>query len=70
MRGATGIDGAPACACTRGVKKRKVSAMEELKKKFEDNYLTFISIAVGSVALIAAVVWGITALMRRKSCDR
>jgi hypothetical protein len=41
--------------------------MEELKKKFEENYLTFISIAVGSVALIAAIVWGITLLIRRKS---
>ena len=53
-----------------GYTQRKVSGMEELRKKFEENYLTFISIAVGSVALIAAVVWGITALMRRKSCDR
>jgi hypothetical protein len=43
--------------------------MDELKKKFEENYLTFISIAVGSVALIAAVVWGITALIRRRNSE-
>lgn len=40
--------------------------MEELKKKFEENYLTFISIAVGSMALIAAIVWGITVLLKKK----
>jgi hypothetical protein len=39
--------------------------MKELKKKFEDDYLTFISIAVGSVALIAAVVWIITIIVRK-----
>ncbi len=41
--------------------------MDELKKKFEDNYMTFISIAVGSVALIAAVVWGITVLLKKRN---
>ena len=40
--------------------------MKELKKKFEDDYLTFISIAVGSVALIAAVVWIITVIVRKR----
>ena len=45
---------------------RKVAAMKELKKKFEDDYLTFISIAVGSVALIAAVVWIITIIVRKR----
>ena len=51
----------------KGVK-RKVSEMEEMKKKFEENYLVFISIAVGSIALIAAVVWGITTLIRKRNC--
>jgi hypothetical protein len=45
---------------------RKAADMEELKRKFEENYLTFISIAVGSMALIAAIVWGITALLKKK----
>ena len=39
--------------------------MKELKKKFEDDYLTFISIAVGSVALIASVVWIITIIVKK-----
>ncbi|MFA6471526.1 MAG: hypothetical protein WCU00_05730 [Candidatus Latescibacterota bacterium] len=39
---------------------------EELKKKFGDDYLTFISIAVGSVALIAAAVWIITTIVRKR----
>jgi hypothetical protein len=41
--------------------------MEDLKKRFEENYLTFISAAVGLVALIAGIVWAITAMMRKKS---
>ena len=36
-------------------------------KHNEEHYLTFISIAVGSVALIAAIVWGITAMIRRRN---
>jgi len=39
---------------------------KEMKKMFDENYLTFISIAVGSVALIAAIVWGITMLLRKR----
>jgi hypothetical protein len=40
--------------------------MKDLKKKFEDDYLTFISIAVGAVALIAAAVWIITVVVRKR----
>ena len=40
--------------------------MEEMKKNFEENYLTFISIAVGSMAIIAVIVWGITVLLKKK----
>ncbi len=40
--------------------------MKELKKKFEDDYLTFISIAIGAVALIAAIVWIITVVVRKR----
>lgn len=40
--------------------------MKELKKKFEDDYLTFISIAVGSVAFIAAIVWMITTIVKKR----
>ncbi len=39
---------------------------KEMKKMFDENYLTFISIAVGSVALIAAIVWGITMLLKKR----
>jgi hypothetical protein len=44
----------------------EVAVMKDLKKKFEDDYLTFISIAVGTVALIAAVVWIITIVVRKR----
>lgn len=40
---------------------------KDMKKMFDENYLTFISIAVGSVALIAAVVWGITVVIRKRN---
>jgi hypothetical protein len=52
-----------------GWKKREVTLMDELKKKFEDNYMTFISVAIGSVALIAAIVWGITVLLKKRNAD-
>lgn len=41
--------------------------MKEMKRHFEEHYLTFISIAVGSVALIAAIAWGITAVIRKRN---
>ena len=41
--------------------------MKDMKRLAEDHYLSFISIAVGSVALIAAIVWGITALVRGRN---
>ncbi len=41
--------------------------MKDVKKQCEEHYLTFISIAVGSVALIAAIVWGITAMIRKRN---
>ncbi|MFC1489839.1 hypothetical protein ACFL6K_01385 [Candidatus Latescibacterota bacterium] len=34
--------------------------MKELRKKIEDNYLTFIAAAAGAVALIALAVWVVT----------
>jgi hypothetical protein len=37
-----------------------------MKKLFGENYLSFISIAVGSVVVIAAIVWGITVYVRRQ----
>ena len=40
---------------------------KEIKKMFDENYLTFISVAVGAVALIAAMVWGITAVIRKRN---
>ncbi len=40
---------------------------KEMKKVFGENYLAFISIAVGLVALIAAIVWGITAVIRKRN---
>jgi len=39
--------------------------MEDLRKVIEDNYLTFITIAAGSVALIALVVWAITFVVKK-----
>ena len=41
--------------------------MIDMKENHEEHYLTFISIAVGSVALIAAIVWGITAMIRKRN---
>jgi len=39
--------------------------MKDLRKVIEDNYLTFITIAAGSVALIALVVWAITFFVKK-----
>ncbi len=43
--------------------------MKDMKKVCEENYLTFITVAVGSVAVIAAIVWGITVLIRKRNYD-
>ena len=39
--------------------------MEDIRRKLEDNYLAFISIATGAVVLIALAVWGITLLVKK-----
>ena len=39
--------------------------MKDLRKVMEDNYLTFITIAAGSVALIAVIVWIITFFVKK-----
>lgn len=41
--------------------------MKDVKKLYEEHYLTFISVAIGSVALIAAIVWGITLVIRKRN---
>ena len=43
--------------------------MKDLKKHYDEHFLSFISITVGSVAIIAAVVWVITAMIRRHHCS-
>ena len=40
-------------------------AMKELRQKIEDNYLTFITVAAGGVALIAIVIWAITVFVKK-----
>jgi len=42
-----------------------VISVKDLRKKIEDNYLTFITIAAGSVALIALLVWAITTFVKK-----
>lgn len=39
--------------------------MKDLRKVIEDNYLTFITIAAGSVALIALIVWIVTFFVKK-----
>ena len=39
--------------------------MKDLKKSLEENYLTFVAVAAGAVALIALVVWTITYFVKR-----
>jgi len=39
--------------------------MKNLRKAIEDNYLTFITIAAGSVALIALIVWIVTFFVKK-----
>ena len=39
--------------------------MEDLRKAVEDNYLTFMTVAAGSVALIAVIIWAITVFVKK-----
>jgi len=39
--------------------------MKDIKKSLEDNYLTFISIAAGGVAIIAVIIWVITIFYKK-----
>ena len=39
--------------------------MEELRRKLEDNYLTFIGVAAASVAVIGIMVWVITVFVKK-----
>ena len=39
--------------------------MEDIRKSVEDNYLTFITVAAGAVALIALAVWAITYFVKK-----
>ena len=39
--------------------------MKDFRKSLEDNYLTFITIAAGIVALTALVVWAITVFVKK-----
>ena len=39
--------------------------MKDFRKSLEDNYLTFITIAAGSVALIAFLIWMLTLFIKR-----
>ena len=38
---------------------------ERFSKKLEDNYLTFITAAAASVALIAVFIWATTVFMKK-----
>ena len=48
---------------------RKVSEMSNLRKTIEDNYLTFVTVAAGSVAAIALIIWAITYFVKRVKND-
>jgi len=39
--------------------------MSNLRKTIEDNYLTFVTAAAGSVAAIALIVWAITYFVKK-----
>jgi hypothetical protein len=43
--------------------------MSNLRKKIEDNYLTFVTVAAGAVAAIALIVWAITYFVKRVKSD-
>lgn len=39
--------------------------MKDLRQAIEDNYLTFITVAAGGVALTAVVIWAITIFIKK-----
>ncbi len=39
--------------------------MKDFRKSLEDNYLTFITVAAGGVALVALIIWAITVIVKR-----
>jgi len=39
--------------------------MKDLRQAVEDNYLTFITVAAGGVALIAVIIWAITVFVKK-----
>ena len=39
--------------------------MKDFRKSLEDNYLTFITIAAGGVALTALIIWAITVIIKK-----
>ena len=39
--------------------------MKDLRQAVEDNYLTFVTVAAGSVALIAVIIWAITVFVKK-----
>jgi len=39
--------------------------MKDFRKALEDNYLTFITVAAGGVALVAVIIWAITVFVKK-----
>jgi len=39
--------------------------MNDIRKKLEDNYLAFITVAAAGVAFIAVMIWVITVFVRK-----
>ena len=39
--------------------------IKDFKKKLEEHYMKFLTIAAGAVAVIALVVWGITYFVKK-----
>ncbi len=39
--------------------------MKDIRKSIEDNYLTFITLAAGAVAIIALTIWAITFFVKK-----
>ena len=39
--------------------------MKDFRKSLEDNYLTFITVAAGAVALVALLIWAITIIIKK-----
>ncbi|HUT62899.1 MAG TPA: hypothetical protein VMZ04_02975 [Anaerolineae bacterium] len=40
--------------------------MKDLRKSFEENYLTFIAITTASVVVIAVLIWVVTVCVRKE----